>query len=226
MNNSATVRSPSADPTTHAGRVLIIVQNLPVPFDRRVWLEATTLAGAGYSVTVICPKMKGFNASRETLENVEIRRYPLPISAQGLVGFVAEFAWCFAATSLVTARIALFGRGFDIVQACNPPETFWPLGLLCRVRQGIRLRSPRLSPEMFAVKFNRQGGLLVRGLLFMERMTFRAAQVVLTTNESHKRVAQTRGRCREEDVTWCGPQAADVDHLAFCAHRADFSEST
>jgi glycosyltransferase involved in cell wall biosynthesis len=201
VNDLAEGRSPAADPPTPAGRVLIIVQNLPVPFDRRVWLEATTLAGAGYSVTVICPKMKGFNASRETLENVEIRRYPLPISAQGFVGFVAEFAWCFAATSLLTARIALFGRGFDIVQACNPPETFWPLGLLCRVFGKVFVFDHHdLSPEMFAVKFNREGGLLARGLLFMERMTFRAAQVVLTTNESHKRVAQTRGRCRAEDV--------------------------
>ena len=184
-----------------AGRVLIIVQNLPVPFDRRVWLEATTLANAGYSVTVICPKLKGFNASHETLENVDIYRYALPIAAQGVWGFVVEFAWCLAATTWLTAKVALFGRGFDVVQACNPPETFWPLGLLCRAFGKVFVFDHHdLSPEMFAVKFDRKGSFLLQALLFLERMTFRAAQVVLTTNQSHKNVALTRGHCREQDV--------------------------
>jgi glycosyltransferase involved in cell wall biosynthesis len=184
-----------------AGRVLIIVQNLPVPFDRRVWLEATTLANAGYSVSVICPKLKGFNASHETLENVDIYRYALPIAAQGVLGFVVEFTWCLAATTWLTANVALFGRGFDVVQACNPPETFWPLGLLCRAFGKVFMFDHHdLSPEMFAVKFDRKGGFLLQALLFLERMTFRAAQVVLTTNQSHKKVALTRGHCREQDV--------------------------
>ena len=134
MKNLAKVRSHAADPPARAGTVLIIVQNLPVPFDRRVWLEATTLASAGYSVTVICPKMKGFNASRETLENVEIRRYPLPISAQGFVGFVGGIHMVFVATSLVTARIALFGRGFDVVQVAILPRTFSGRSGCCAAR--------------------------------------------------------------------------------------------
>ena len=74
-------------------RVLIIVQNLPVPFDRRVWLEATSLQKAGYAVSVICPKAKGFTADFERLEGVDIYRYGLPIDAQGALGFAAEFAW-------------------------------------------------------------------------------------------------------------------------------------
>ncbi len=201
MNLSPNADSGAAAPAVPAGRVLIIVQNLPVPFDRRVWLEATTLANAGYGVTVICPKLKGFNASRETLENVEIYRYALPIAAQGVLGFAGEFAWCFAATTWLTAKVALFGRGFDVVQACNPPETFWPLGLLCRAFGKVFVFDHHdLSPEMFAVKFNRSGGFLLRALLFLERMTFRAAQIVLTTNDSHKHVALTRGHRREQDV--------------------------
>ena len=186
---------------TAARRVLIVVQNLPVPFDRRVWLEATTLAKAGYSVTVICPKMKGFNASRETLEDVEILRYPLPVAAKGIFGFVAEFAWCFAATAVLTARTALLGRGFDVLHVCNPPEIYWPLGWLCRAFGKVFIFDHHdLSPEMFAVKFNREGGFLLRALLFLERMTFRAAHLVLTTNESHKQVAVTRGARDPEDV--------------------------
>ena len=151
---------PVADLATHARRVPIIVQNLPVPFDRRVWLEATTLAKAGYSVTVICPKLKGLTASYEMLEDVEIHRYALPISAQGFLSFAAEFAWCFVATTLLTAKVALFRRGFDVVQVCNPPETFWPLGLLCRAFGKVFVFDHHdLSPEMFAAKFDRNDGL-------------------------------------------------------------------
>src|SRR3954453_16634270 len=81
------------------GRVLIVVENLPVPFDRRVWLEATTLARNGYRVSVICPKAKGFNASREVLEDVEILRYAIPFEAEGALGFIFEFSWCLLATA-------------------------------------------------------------------------------------------------------------------------------
>jgi len=182
-------------------RVLIVVQNLPVPFDRRVWLEATTLAAAGCEVSVICPKMKGHNASRETLEGVEIHRYPLPFEAQGTLGFLAEFAWCFAMTSLLSLRIALLGRGFDVLHACNPPETYWLLGAFWRLFGKVFLFDHHdLSPEMYGVKFNRGGGALYRTLLFLERMTFRTAQVVITTNESHKAVAMRRGGKAAGDI--------------------------
>ena len=125
-------------------RVLIVVQNLPVPFDRRVWLEATTLARAGYRVSVICPKAKGFNRSFEVLEDVHIYRYALPVDAQGALGFVAEFLWCFVRTAMKSVRVAVAGRGFDVLHVCNPPETYWPLGrLLEAVRQAVPVRPPR-----------------------------------------------------------------------------------
>lgn len=182
-------------------RVLIVVQNLPVPFDRRVWLEATTLARTGHDVSVICPKMKGFDASRETIEGVDIHRYPLPFEAQGAAGFVAEFAWCFAMTSLLSLRVSLLGRGFDVLHACNPPETYWLLGAFWRLFGKVFLFDHHdLSPEMFAAKFGREGGALFRALLFLESMTFRVAQVVVTTNESHKAVAVGRGGKAPGDV--------------------------
>jgi glycosyltransferase involved in cell wall biosynthesis len=186
---------------TAGNRVLIVVQNLPVPFDRRVWLEATTLAANGYRVSVICPRMRGFTASRETLEDIDIHRYPLPIDAQGKIGFVMEFAWCLLMTTLLSFRVQLFGRGFDILHVCNPPETYWPLAWFWRAfGKRFIFDHHDLSPEMFAVKFEKQGGALFRALLFLERMTFRAAQVVITTNESHKRIAVERGGKRPEDV--------------------------
>lgn len=187
-------------------RVLIVVQNLPVPFDRRVWLEATTLAKNGYRVSVICPKMRGFNAARETLEDIDIYRYTLPIDAQGKLGFVLEFLWCFLMTSLLSLKVQIVGRGFDLLHVCNPPETYWPLAWFWRAfGKRFIFDHHDLSPEMFAVKFERpatreEGGALFKALLFLERMTFNAANVVITTNESHKRIAVARGGKRSEDV--------------------------
>src|SRR5689334_2944905 len=113
----------AAAPSGSCRRVLIIVQNLPVPFDRRVWLEATTLANAGYIVSIICPKMRGFNRAHETIDGIEIFRYLLPVEAKGKLGFAIEFAWCLLLSALLSVRVALFGRGFDILHVCNPPET-------------------------------------------------------------------------------------------------------
>ena len=189
-------------------RVLIIVQILPVPFDRRVWLEATTLTGAGYSVSVICPKAKGFNTGHEVLEGIEIFRYALPFDAASKVGFVAEFVWCFLRTALLSLRVGLFGRGFDIVHACNPPETYWLLGLFWRpFGKAFLFDHHDLSPEMYLAKFGGDGAI-VRVLLWLEKHSLRAADVVMTTNESHKEIAIRRGGKRPEDVyiVRSGPQ--------------------
>ena len=182
-------------------RVLIIVQNLPVPFDRRVWLEATSLTAAGYAVSVICPKAKGYTASFETLEGVDIYRYDLPVDAQGAAGFALEFAWCFLRSFIKSVRVAVAGRGFDVIHACNPPETYWLLARFWRLfGKRFLFDHHDLSPEMYAAKFGRDLGLLYQGLLFLERMTFRAADAVMTTNESHKRIAQARGGLAPEQV--------------------------
>jgi len=182
-------------------RVLIVVQNLPVPFDRRVWLEATTLTRNGHSVSVICPKAKGFNKSRELLDGVDIYRYKLPIDAQGKWGFVAEFIWCFVATFLLSIRCQLFGRGFDVLHVCNPPETYWPMAWFWRMFGKVFIFDHHdLSPEMFAAKFGTEGGLVMKALLWFEKMTFRAAHLVITTNQSHKQIAVERGGKDADDV--------------------------
>ncbi len=182
-------------------RVLILVENLPVPFDRRVWLEATTLTRHGYDVSVICPKAKGFNASFEEREGVHIYRYGLPLDGKSGLSFVGEFVWAFLATSLLSFRIALFGRGFDVVQACNPPDIFWLLGRFWRLL-GCRFIFDHhdLSPEMYTVKFGRGNGFVLQVLLWLERRSFRAADVVIATNESHKAIAIQRGGKTPDDV--------------------------
>lgn len=175
-------------------RVLIVVQNLPVPFDRRVWLEATSLRRAGYAVSVICPKAKGFSKPYEVLEDIRIYRYPLPFDAKGALGFVAEFAWCFAWTFWKSLKVQLAGQGFDLLHACNPPETYWVLGYFWRLfGKRFLFDHHDLSPEMYGAKFGKNSGAVYSALLFLERRTFRAADVVITTNESHKRIAVERG---------------------------------
>ena len=174
-------------------RVLIIVQNLPVPFDRRVWLEAQTLTEAGYSVSVISPKGKR-DSKYEFLEGVHIYRYRVPVDAEGLPGYLFEFAYCWLMTAYLSLRV-VFKHGFDIIHACNPPETYF---LLARVYKLLGKKfvfdHHDLSPEMYRAKYpEKKGGLVYRILLFLERQTMKTADVVVTTNESHREIAMKRG---------------------------------
>jgi glycosyltransferase involved in cell wall biosynthesis len=195
-------------------RVLIIVQNLPVPLDRRVWLEATTLARAGYRVTVICPKGRGgqYGASHETIEDIEVFRYPAPPEADGVAGYMVEFAYCWLMTAMLSVRAAL-ARGFDVMHACNPPETYFALALMYRpLGKKFLFDHHDLSPEMYLAKGGKRDGLLHRTLLLLERLTFRAADIVIATNESHKEIAIQRGGVDPERV-YVVRSGPDLDRL-------------
>ena len=201
MTEERTASRPGEAIAALPRRVLIIVQNLPVPFDRRVWLEATTLTRAGYRVSVICPKARGFDLSFEEQEGVAIYRYSVPIDGASKLGFVIEFLWCFFASSALSARVAV-GRGFDALHICNPPETYWPLAWFWRLfGKSFIFDHHDLSPEMYAVKFGGGTRHIVRNaLLWLEKRTFQVADLVITTNESHKEIAMTRGGKRPQDV--------------------------
>ncbi len=182
-----------------ARRVLIIVENLPVPFDRRVWLEATTLAKAGYDVSVICPAMKGFTAPRERLEGVDVWRHPLPHEASGPLGYVVEYGAALFWQLTLATRIA-FGRGFDVIHACNPPDLIFLVALPFKLL-GKRFLFDQhdLCPELYEAKSGKRGFFwnLLKG---MEALTFRLADVVISTNESYRKVALTRGARKPEQV--------------------------
>lgn len=185
-----------------AGKVLIIVQNLPVPFDRRVWLEAKTLKETGYAVTVISPKGKHgkFQKSHEYLEDIHIYRYPTPPEAQGGVGYIVEFIYCWLMTAWLSFKVWR-KHGFDVVHACNPPETYFLLAWFYKLAgKKFIFDHHDLSPEMYVAKGGRKGGLLYRGLLWLEKLTFRTADVVITTNQSHKKIAMARGDVGEEYI--------------------------
>jgi glycosyltransferase involved in cell wall biosynthesis len=178
--------------------VCIIVENLPVPFDRRVWQEARALTDAGYRVSVICPKARGFEASREMLEGIEIYRHRL-WEASGPLGYLLEYAWALLAEFYLALKIYARTR-FRILHACNPPDTIFLLGLIFKLL-GVRFIFDHhdLSPELYEAKFG-QRGLLHRLVCLAERLTFRTADVSIATNESYRDVALTRGGMRPERV--------------------------
>jgi glycosyltransferase involved in cell wall biosynthesis len=184
------------------GKVLIIVQNLPVPFDRRVWLESKTLREAGYDVSVISPKGKDgkFQSGYEIIDGIHIHRYPAPPEAKSTVDYFFEFVYCWFATALLSLKI-WFTRGFNVIQACNPPETFFLLARFYKL-SGVKFVFDHhdLSPEMYIAKGGRADSFLYRGLLWLEKQTFRTADVVISTNESYKEIARTRGGVSKEKI--------------------------
>lgn len=183
-------------------RVLIIVQNLPVPFDRRVWLEALTLRDAGYLVSIISPKGQHgkYQESHQFLEGIQIYRYPAPPEGEGVLAYVREFLYCWIYTALLSVKV-WWRHGFDAIHACNPPETYFFLAWFYKLLgKKFLFDHHDLSPEMYLAKGGTEGGLLHRGLLLLEWLTFKTADVVVTTNESHKDVAMQRGGVAEERV--------------------------
>lgn len=189
-----------------APRVLVICENESAPADRRVWAISTTLLAAGYEVTVICPQSDasrsagGGQASFEVLDGVNIHRFPLKFATGGLRGYVAEYGSALWQTWRAVARLSR-QRSFDVVHVCNPPD-FMFLAALPAIRRGARLIFDHhdLTPELFRARFGEDHRLLLRLILLVERVSLRVADVVLATNESYRRIAQTRGRKRPEEV--------------------------
>jgi glycosyltransferase involved in cell wall biosynthesis len=184
--------------------VLVIVQNLPVPLDRRVWLECQALVAAGYEVSVICPKGPD-DPDRQVIDGVRIYKYRPAPEARGLAGYAREFAYSWLRTAWLSTRVWRHRR-FDVIQACNPPDTYWLLARFWR-RRGVKFVFDHhdLNPELFLSRFGRPKGLRerleYRGLLWLERQTFRTADRVISTNESYKAVAVSRGERRPDEVT-------------------------
>jgi glycosyltransferase involved in cell wall biosynthesis len=173
--------------------VLIIVENLPVPFDRRVWQEATALRDAGYRVSVICPKGKGYDKGHEEIDGIAIYRHSLPIEASGALGYALEYSAALFWEFVLAWRV-LFTRGFDVIHACNPPDTIFLIGAFFKLL-GKRFLFDHhdINPELYEAKFGRRD-MFYRALVWLERMTFRTADVSIATNESYKRIAIERGR--------------------------------
>jgi glycosyltransferase involved in cell wall biosynthesis len=180
-------------------RVLIIVENLPCPFDRRVWQEARTLTAAGYGVSIISPKGKGYEKSFEEIEGVAIYRHSQPFEASGPVGYLLEYAWALLAEFALSLRV-LAERGFDALHACNPPDTIFLIGGFYKLfGKRFLFDHHDINPELYEAKFRRRDAFY-RLMVMLERLTFRAADVCVATNESYRRIAIERGRRAPEKV--------------------------
>jgi glycosyltransferase involved in cell wall biosynthesis len=182
-------------------RILIIVQNLPVPFDRRVWLECKALTAAGYEVSVVCPKGKN-DPLREVLDGVTLLKYRPYAPGGGALGFVLEYAYSFVATARLVLRARRDGK-FQVIQACNPPDIFWPIARWLRRRDNSRFVFDHhdLCPELYDSRFPDKSALPKRGLLALERATFHTADHVVSTNTSYAEIAMRRGSKAAAQVT-------------------------
>ena len=180
-------------------RVLILVENLPSPFDRRVWQEATALREAGYTVSIICPTGRGCEARFEAIDGIEIWRYPLPTEGAGALGYLVEYAAALAWTAWLSLRV-LWRRGFDVVHACNPPDLFFLIGGFYKLfGKKFLFDHHDANPELYVAKFGRKD-FFYRLMLALERWTFRTADVSIATNLSYRRIAIERGRMPPERV--------------------------
>ncbi|MEL6529125.1 MAG: glycosyltransferase family 4 protein [Pseudomonadota bacterium] len=179
--------------------VLIVVENLPLPFDRRVWQEARTLKAAGAHVSIICPTGKGFEKRFEVIEGVEIHRHPLPLEAKGALGFLLEYGAALFWETVLAWKIQ-FKRRIDVIQGCNPPDLIFLVAAPFKLF-GVKYIFDHhdINPELYEAKFEKRGFFwqLMRAF---EKLTFAFADVSIATNESYKAIAVERGGMAAEKV--------------------------
>ena len=186
--------------TPPRGSVLILVQNLPVPFDRRVWQESKALTQAGYDVHVICPATKDYSARREVLDGVSIYRYPAGAEAHRASGYLREYGVALLWMLWLGLRIRVRTR-IDVVHACNPPDLlFLPALPLIATGAALIYDHHDACPELMVAKGQPENGLQVRLTRLVERLTYRVAHVSIETNDSYRDIALSRGRMNPEDV--------------------------
>ena len=184
--------SPSTEKTLAGRKILIIVENLPVPFDRRVWQESLALVAAGAEVSVICPKGKGYEAEEEDLEGVHIYRHGLPAEGDSAGGYLREYGSALFHETRLAWKV-LSARGFDVIHGCNPPDLIFLVALPFKtIGKRFVFDHHDINPELYEAKFNKRG-FFWRLLVLFERMTFFFADVVISTNESYRKIAIERG---------------------------------
>lgn len=180
-------------------KVLIIVENLPVPFDSRVWKEACALRDAGYEVLVLSPRGKGYTCNHEVLEGVHIYRHPTPGEGNSAFGYLWEYG-CALFWEFLYAWWIFMAHGFQIIQGCNPPDDIFVVALPFRWF-GVKYIFDHhdANPELYLSKFGRKN-VLYKIQVWLEQMTYRFSDVVMATNESYKSIAIERGGRSPQDV--------------------------
>lgn len=180
-------------------KILIIVENLPVPFDSRVWKEACALHQAGYEVTVLSPRGKGYTQNHEVLEGVHIYRHPMPKEGNTPLGYLWEYT-CALFWECLYAWWIYVVRGFHVIQGCNPPDNIFLVALPFKLF-GVKYVFDHhdANPELYISKYGRRD-LFYKTQVWLEKLTYRFSDVVMATNESYKSLAVTRGGVDLQDV--------------------------
>lgn len=198
-----------------APRVLVLVENLSVPFDRRVWQESRALTDAGCEVHVVCPR--GTRQDREPyaeIDGVHIHRYPLVTATGGALSYLREYGTAMWHTLRIALRLG-WRQPVDVVHACNPPDLFWLVGLVFKLK-GTRFVYDQhdLVPELSLSRFGGGRRLMHRTCLLLERMTFATADHVIATNGSYRDVAVGRGGKSPDqvDVVRSAPEIERFQH--------------
>jgi len=183
------------------GNALVLVENLSVPFDRRVWQEARSLTKAGFRTVVVCPRGQTVDTeAAATIDGVEIHRYPLSPATAGPRAYVREYLQASWHTWRLVTRLSR-RLDFDVVHACNPPDFLLATALRLKRRGAAFVFDHHdLVPELYLSRFERGQDALYRGVVAVEKLAFRLADVVISTNDSYRDVALSRGRKRPEDV--------------------------
>jgi glycosyltransferase involved in cell wall biosynthesis len=198
--------------TKSRGHVVIVVVNLPVERDRRVIRECLALEEAGYRVTVICPRGANRLTRLPGSRSTDIRSFPQPLAGAGVLSFAFEFAWALFAVTTRLLGLMLRTR-VDAVQACNPPDVFWVLALLLRaLGRPFVFDHHDLSPELYECKTDSPKPAVLAVLKWFEKMSWRRATAVVSTNESYRDLAITRGGVDPDKVVVVrnGPAIAEV----------------
>ena len=176
----------------YVGKILIIVENLPVPFDARVWQEANTLTKAGYKVSIICPVGKGYEQKHEVINGIPIYRYPLPLEGNGVLGYLIEYSSSLIWQALLSVKV-LFCEGFDVIQACNPPDNIFIIGFFYKLfGKKFVFDHHDINPELYIAKYKKKD-FFYKLLLLFEKLTFKCAAISLATNQSYREIAIKRG---------------------------------
>ncbi|MEM9001246.1 MAG: glycosyltransferase family 4 protein [Bacteroidota bacterium] len=178
--------------------VLIIIENLPAPFDRRVWQEANTLKDNGATVTIICPKMKGYTKGHEVINGIHIYRHRLK-EGSGALGYFIEYTQAIFWEAVLSWKI-FFKKRFHVIHGCNPPDLIFLTALPFKLF-GIRYVFDHhdINPELYISKFEKKG-LFYKMMLWFERLTFACADFSIATNESYKEIAISRGKMEPDRV--------------------------
>lgn len=180
-------------------KVLMVVENLPVPFDRRVWMEARTLSAAGATVSIICPKGKGHEESVWEDEGIKVYRHSLPLDAKGATGYFLEYGAALFWETWLALKI-YFTRGFHVIHGCNPPDLIFLVAIPFKLL-GVKYLFDHhdINPELYEAKFERRD-FFWKAMRFFEKLTFKTAKVSIATNQSYRKIAIERGGMKPEDV--------------------------